>query len=474
MHLRTQAAQLAAYGRLPRMIKRGLYCAVLLASIVLQSGAQDRITLHDVNVIDVRAGKIVPHQDVVIEGERIRSVGPTGKPGRGASVQHTGGYVIPGLWDMHVHLAGVNADPKWSGVLLERLLAYGITSARDMGSDLEALKQWRKEIGDGSRRGPTLYFSGPMLSTQPASVPEQRTVRTADDAVKAVDELKAQGADFIKILHIPRAAYFPLSEEAKKQHIEFVGHLPFGVTVQEAAAAGQKSIEHINWSVLALDCSAHPKENRERLFAAFDSKEADAYDRAVVAADKDFDEKNCAGAAEAMVKHGTWLVPTLVSEEIGANITTARPDESYLKLLPKKLQEDWSAEKLKTENSDAHIELLEKEWMADQKIASFLHSHGVKMLAGSDSLDAMNFPGPSLHRELQLLVEMGMTPAESLRAATLSAAEFMGKAAEIGSVEAGKAADLLVLRENPLKNIGNTRTIEMVIVRGSVVGVGMD
>ena len=462
--------------------ERGLNCRVMhnlvrCVLLLLLGGvgaAQQTLLLHDVGVVDVRAGKLLEHRDVVIQGGHISAVTPTKEPAKNAVVLHSGGYVIPGLWDMHTHLAGVNADAKWSGVLLDKLLEYGITSARDMGSDLSAMKVWRAEISEGKRRGPNLYFGGPMLTTHQGTVPEERTVRTADDAVKAVDELRAQGADFIKILHIPRAAYFPLSEEAKKQQIDFVGHLPFGVTVEEAAAAGQKSIEHVNWSVLGLDCSAHPKEAREKLIASFGSKEADAYDRAVVAAVEDFDEKNCAAAAEAMVQHGTWLVPTLVSEEINANVTTKRQDEGYLKLLPMKLQEDWSAEKLRAENSDAHMELLQRERKGDLKIAAFLHQHGVKMLAGSDSLDVMNFPGPTLHRELQLLVEIGMTPAEALRAATLDAAAFMRKDGETGTVEEGKVADLVVLRENPLKEIGNTRTVEMVIVRGEVKGAGAE
>ncbi|WP_083763776.1 amidohydrolase family protein [Candidatus Korobacter versatilis] len=454
------------------MLRRLLLFAFLV--IPVSGWAQKSTVLHDVNVVDVRAGKIIEHRDVVIEGERIRSVGAAGKLDKSVVVLHTGGYVMPGLWDMHVHLAGVSADGKWSSVLLNELLNYGITSVRDMGSDIEVMKKWRGEISEGKQRGPNLYFGGPMLSTQKSTAPEQRTVRSADDAVKAVDELKAQGADFIKILHIPRAAYFPLSEEAKRQGIDFVGHLPYGVTVQEATAAGQRSIEHINWSVLALDCSGHPKENREKLIASFDSKESDAYDRAVNAAEDDFDEKNCAAVAEAMVQHGTWLVPTLVAEEIGANVTTLSRNDAYLKLLPKKLQEDWSAEKLRGENSDAHMELLQREWKGDQRIAAFLHKQGVRMLAGSDSLDVMDFPGPSLHRELELLVKMGMTPTEALRAATLDAAEFMRKDRESGSVEAGKTADLVVLRENPLKEISNTRTIEMVIKGGEVKGVGAE
>jgi imidazolonepropionase-like amidohydrolase len=448
-------------------MKRTVLFAILLV-LAPTLGAQQLKVLQDVTVIDVKAGKAVPHQDVLISGLTIKAVQNTSEPPKDATVLHRGGYVIPGLWDMHVHLAGINADPKWSGdVLLPQLLKYGITTVRDMGGDLEALKRWRAEISAGTRVGPTLYFAGPMLAAQPSTSVDQRTVQTADQARQAVDDLKAQGADFIKILHIPRAAYFPLAEEAKKQNISFVGHLPFGVTVQEAAEAGQKSIEHINWSVLAIDCSAHPKETRVKVIAALQGQDDKAYEKVLDEAAANFDETSCASVAQAMTQHGTVSVPTLVSEEIAANVTTHRPDESYLKLLPQKLQQDWSADKLLKDNPSEHVAWLQRQLKSDLCIAAFLHAHGVEMLAGSDSLDTMTFPGPTLQRELQLLVQIGMTPAEALRAATFDSAKFMGKDAESGTIEPGKTADLVVLSANPLEEIGNTGKIEAVIVRGT-------
>lgn len=453
------------------MISRTIAFLLVIAAAALNSPAQQPSLLHDVTVVDVRAGKSVPHQDVLIANGRIQAVQPAAKPPSGAVILHTGGFVIPGLWDMHVHLAGVAADPKWSGdLLLPELLKYGITSARDMGGDLDALKRWRAEISRGDRVGPTLYFAGPMLSSQESKTPDTRTVRTADDARKAVDDLQAQGVDFIKILHIPRVAYFALAEEAKQKHISFVGHLPYGVSVQEAAAAGQKTIEHINWSVLALDCSAHPKEMREKLFATFQSQEKGGYERVLDEAAANFDEKNCASVADAITEHSAWSVPTLVSEETAMKVLDQPRDQGLLKQLPEKLQAEWSPEKLKAENPPEHVEWLQRQWKNDLRIATFLHDHGVHMLAGSDSLDVMTFPGPTLHRELQLLVQMGMPPSEALRAATLDSAHLMGKDAESGSVETGKVADLVILTDDPLRDIANTRKIDQVIVRGSVFG----
>ena len=138
-------------------------------------------------------------------------------------------------------------------------------------------------------------------------------------------------------------------------------------------------------------------------------------------------------------------------------------------MLPEKLQQAWSAEKLRQENSPEHVAWLERQWKNDLRIAAWLHTHHVAMLAGSDSLDVMTFPGPSLHRELQRLVEIGMTPAEALRAATSDAARFLGKEGDTGSIEVGKAADLVVLNANPLDDIANTRKIALVVLHGAAL-----
>ncbi|HEY3929011.1 MAG TPA: amidohydrolase family protein [Candidatus Koribacter sp.] len=430
----------------------------------------DRQLLHDVTVIDVSAGRAVPHRDIVLAEGRIQAVRAAAKPDGHVLVLHAGGYVIPGLWDMHVHIAGISADPRWSAdVLFPQLLKQGITSIRDMGGDLETLKDWRDEIAAGKRLGPNLYFAGPMVTSQESKTSEMRTTRSAEDGRKAVDDLQAQGVDFIKILHIPRVAYFALADEARQKGVAFVGHLPYGISVQEAAAAGQKSIEHINWSVLALDCSDDPQKFPADLFATFQSNEKGGYERVLDEAANHFSEAKCASVATTMVEHGTWSVPTLVAEEIAANLLNASPSDGYLTLLPEKLQNEWSRERLKADNPPDHLAWLQRQWKSDVRIAAFLHAHGVAMLPGSDSLDVLNFPGPSLHRELELLVTIGMTPAEALRSATLDAARFMGKDNDAGSIEPGKVADLVVLSANPLENISNTRQIELVISHGVAV-----
>src|SRR5262249_4386109 len=183
-------------------------------------------------------GAARPDQSVVISGGKITAVGAvaTVKPPKGARIINgSGKFVIPGLWDMHVHIAGISADPAWSkNVILPELIAHGITGVRDMGGDLEILQGWRRGIDAGTRTGPHIAASGPMLVARGKKNAEQYPVADADEARAAVKELKQRGADFIKIIGLPsREAFLAVADEAKKQGLAFVGHVPAVISASE-------------------------------------------------------------------------------------------------------------------------------------------------------------------------------------------------------------------------------------------------
>ena len=209
-----------------------------------------------------------PQKDmtVVVSGGAIEWLGNSADPKHPThkdelQVDARGKFLIPGLWDMHTHVAGISADPEWSkNVMLPPLVANGITGIRDMGRELHALQEWRREIASGGLLGPQIVAAGPMLVPAPPSGtakskdPSILEVGSPEAARSAVDALRKQGADFITVIPLSRAAYFAVAEESKKDGITFVGHIPLNVTASEASAAGQKSIEHIIYSSLALDC----------------------------------------------------------------------------------------------------------------------------------------------------------------------------------------------------------------------------
>jgi imidazolonepropionase-like amidohydrolase len=376
-------------------------------------------------------------------------------------------FLIPGLWDMHVHLAGVSADPAWSNqVLLSLLLANGITGVRDMGGDLEILVNWRREIESGALLGPRIIASGPWLAGGGKKTSEQFPVANAEVARTAVRELKRRGADFIKVISLPsRDAFFAVADEAKKENIPFAGHLPVEISALEASNAGIRSIEHLYYSAFALSCSSKEEELRKRLIERGKRGAAGVWNEILLEAEATYDPEKADALWRALKKNNTWVTPTLASLDITAHPEDQSAQNPLLAFVPPKLAKEWG-DSLGDEETKKRAASLWRVAANDWKLTGEMLHAGVPLLAGSDSLDPFVFPGDSLHRELAELVRAGFTPAEALRAATLGAAEFLGRERELGTVEKGKIADLVLVDANPLENIGNTRKISAVIRSG--------
>ena len=240
-------------------MKRLLLFAVfvlLAAAGLAQSPISSTLIIHDLTVIDVSGAAAKPHQTVIVEDGKIAAIDNSGRgfagklPGK--HVDGSGKFLIPGLWDMHVHMVFGNWFPRGQEVTLPLFIANGITGVRDMGGELKVLQQWRKEISAGKLTGPRIVMSGPMLDGPQPRFPSSIAIKTAEDGRRAVDDLKRRGADFIKLQSlIPRDAVFAIADEAKKQGISFVGHVPDAVRASEASSAGQKSFEHLRRSVTA-------------------------------------------------------------------------------------------------------------------------------------------------------------------------------------------------------------------------------
>jgi len=299
---------------------------------------------------------------------------------------------------------------------------------------------------------------------------EQYPVANAEEARAAVQELKQRGADFIKIIGLPsREAFFAVADEAKKQTLPFVGHVPAVITAAEASDAGMRSIEHIVYSGLALDCSGKEKELREAILQARVKQDAKASAQALTEAVATFSAEKASELWARFKRNGTWVVPTLYSISIQAprHITPEQQaNDPQLDFVPKALREEWDPRAEKNQASPEDQKWWAKQFGNDWKLAAAMHKAGVAMLAGSDSLDRFVFPGSSLHQELRLLQEDGFTPLEALRSATLDAARFVGREKEYGVVAVDAHADLVMLDANPLEDIANVGKISGVIRDG--------
>jgi imidazolonepropionase-like amidohydrolase len=423
-----------------------------------------------VTVIDVTAHAARLDQTVVIDNGRIVSIGLSARakwPKESRLVDAHGKVMMPGLWDMHVHLAGVNADPVWSKqVLLPLLIANGITGVRDMGGDLEALLAWKRDIETGTLLGPHIIAAGPWLAGGGNKTPEQLPVADADEARAAVRDLKHRGADFIKVISIPsKEAFFAVADEAKKQNIAFVGHLPFQISALEASNAGMHSIEHLLYSAFSLSFSSKEDDLRQRLIAAEQKGDSIAWEKIAHESDATYDAAKAAALFQALKKNATWVTPTLASLDTASHPEDWSVDDPLLEFVPPALAKQWR-DSFHDDEMKERAAWLARQAANDWRLTGELHHAGIPLLVGSDSLDPFVFPGESLHKELAELVRAGFTPGQALQAATQGATQFLGRERDFGTVETGKLADLVLLDASPLENIANTQRVAAVIRGG--------
>jgi len=424
------------------------------------SPAASSLVLAHVTVVDLRSGSPAPDQTVVIDGGKIVSVGVSKNaklPPNARAIDCTGLYLIPGLWDMHVHLEFGDWFPRSKEISLPLFIANGVTGVRDMGSELETVQSWRSEIESGKLVGPRIYTSGPMLDGPEPRFPSSIPIADPEEARRAVSDLKYRGADFIKLQSlIPREAVFAIADEARKQNIPFEGHVPDSVRASEMSLEGMKSFEHLiglfEGSSQLEDEFLQGNKNETRFLESYDPARADKL-------------------AELLAANHTWQCPTLVWER-GGNLldVTDFSKDARAKLVPPSWKNntwlrftDEIKHTYQTDNLASRKKFVEKEL----EVVGLLHKKGVPFLAGTDTPPGVYiFPGFSLHEELQRFVAAGFTPLEALQTATINPAEFFGLESQLGSIAAGKLADLVLLKANPLADISNTLKIAAVVSHG--------
>jgi len=326
-----------------------------------------------------------------------------------------------------------------------------------MGSELETVQGWRKEILAGKLTGPRIFTSGPMLDGPKPRFPSSVTIGTAEDGRRAVDDLKRRGADFVKLQSlIPREGVLAIADEAKKQQIAFEGHVPDAMRASEMSEAGMKSFEHL----IGIFEGSSPLEDQ---FLKGGKTEGNFLST--------FDAGRAAKLTALLAKNQTWQCPTMVWERGGNLIdVTDFAKDLRAKYVPAAWKEktwkhfrDEITESYNTDDLATRKKFIEKEL----EVVQMLHRAGVPFLAGTDTPPGVYiFPGFSLHEELQRFVDAGFTPLEALQTATLNAARFFGIEKQSGTIEEGKLADAVLLTANPLVDIENTQKIAGVIANG--------
>jgi len=394
-----------------------------LAVMCLPAGCAS-VAVLDVSVIDVAAGVARPHMTVVIEGERITALGLSGSvrvPVKARVISGRNRFLIPGLWDMHVHLW--NKENQ-----LPVFVAFGVTGVEDMGSDFKRVVAWRGAIETGKAIGPHIVTSGPPVSgrdSEDARLPVI-VARSADEARKAFDQLWDLDVDFISVLSgLSRDSYFALAEQARHWSLRVAGEVPTSVTAREAMDARQSSIEHLSGVSKAVST---------------DQEALDFFER-------------CAA-------WGVRVSPGLTRWRRTAHLDDDKlKRDPRLRFVPASIRKAWSDSRGEEEVSPAQVDGI-------YRLVALAKLTKVELLAGTDTGDPYTIPGATLHDELEQLVAAGLTPREALQAATIAPARLLGWDDAMGGIEPGKVGDLVLLEANPLIDIRNTRKIVGVFTRG--------
>jgi imidazolonepropionase-like amidohydrolase len=451
--------------------------AVLLGSAAARGqaapdSAPPALAITHVTVIDATGAAARPDQTVVIRDGRIVALGKGVAVPDGADVvDGTGKFLIPGLWDMHAHIAAVG--PAGAQAYLDLFLANGVTGVREMHAYFpDLIFTLRKEVEAGKRTGPRIVAAGSMIDGPNPSAGGAVPAADAAQARAAVQALKKRGADFIKVhSKLPRDAYFAVADEAKKQGLAFAGHVPEAVSAAEASDAGQRSIEHLTG--LWISCSADEQALRKETTEAFRAGRAGDIAlliRLWLKPVDSYSEPKARALYERFAKNHTWQTPTLVLVRAIASLDDPRfTADRRVGYMPASLRTFWDPKGPQYQAITKGLVNLKPAFKRSVEEVGKMHRAGVEILAGTDTPFPFCFPGFSVHDELALLVEAGLTPMEAVQSATRNPARCLGRLDDLGTIEKGKLADLVLLDANPLEAITNTQRIAAVVVRGKLL-----
>ncbi len=417
-----------------------------------QIPTSELVAFTNVNVVAMDSECILPGQTVIVHGDRIiwiESATETPLAEGTMVIEGQDKYLLPALADMHVHISSEEDFLLY--------VANGVTVVREMNGRPGHFR-WREEMAAGELFGPILYVAGPIIDGNP-SVYSGGTlsVETAQEAREVVRAQKEAGYDFIKVYSLlSKEAYDAIVAEAREQGLSVVGHVPVSVGVEYALEMGQYSLEHLLGYAEAVESADSPLYGQwsyRYLYGAIE-----------------LDEARILEIAQATRAAGAWNCPTLVAMDrwILAEEAQSLLEQPHMRYISPHMRARWSRMRgfIDTWLAGSDAEARRHGREVRRLIVKGLRDAGAGLLLGTDAGSTYVEPGFSIHVELQNLVEAGLTPYEAIRAGTRDAAEFLGALDEFGTVAVGKRADLILLEDNPLKDVANLQRRAGVMVRG--------
>jgi imidazolonepropionase-like amidohydrolase len=426
------------------------------------------ILIYNANIIDVNDGQILPDRAILISKGMIKTIGSYSDLKSDISKEFQfdahNKYVIPGLWDMHVHIEGEDLIED-NIALFPVYIAYGITTVRDMASDLgEQVLAWRDEINERKLLGPRIYTAGRKLEGLNSIWKRDLEISNVQELHQMLDTLEKYKVDLIKITEntLEGPLFLTSVIEARKRGFKVSGHVPHDLTIRELVDAGFSSIEHASYLLrLGMD----EKKVVEQIKAKKITK--------LIADDiylNNFNQDTAIKAYNELAKTNIAVTPTLIGgKQLAYLDEDNHKGDVFLDYLTKRFTDkyQWRIDRMANYSVEKKQQAKDRYQLISQQLP-FLQKAGITILAGSDAaaLNTFVYPALALHEELILFQKSGLTPLQTLQSATKNGAKFMGKYDTSASVEKGKMADMVVLNTNPLEDIKSTQDIFAVIKNG--------
>ena len=443
---------------------------------------EDAICIQNISTIDPVDG-LKENQTVVLKDGKIYKIGNSNSlllSKENNIIDGTGKYLIPGLWDAHVHFAYIE---EIAPLMFDMFLRNGITSVRDTGGKVDFVKSWKDKALTKLTTAPRVMMAGPLLDGEPnvydgsdASHPELSIgLSSVEDVISQVETLVTKDVDLLKAYEMLSPEQFKkVNELAKANGIKVTGHVPLSMDVISAANAGLNSMEHLR--NLELSCASNSDEllaERQKMLADGSDMAGGKLRTSIHTAQrenalKNYDETKANEVLNILKEKNVWQIPTLALNTFLSNKYFADPEyqKSYLQL-PDSIAKHWKNRSNVLKDfpmSEAFVAQVD----FNLKMVKKVYEKGIPLMAGTDTPIAYLTPGLSLHEELEALVNTGIPPLEVLKTATYNPAKYFNMEDELGSIKENMWADLVILNSNPLDDIQNTRDIEVVIKEGQI------
>jgi len=438
---------------------------ILISIIIFSCNNQEKksfdLIITHANIVDIENDSVLQNKFIAITKDTIRFVGNMEEIDdyNGYEiVDASNKYVMPGLWDMHVHFRGGDTLIEENKELLQLFLAYGVTTVRDAGGDIaEPVLDWRNKVTESLLDGPQIFTSGPKLDGENPAWEGSIKIKDQADIEKALDSLEQMEVDYVKMYDgsLNPEKFYGIIQEAEKRGLKTTGHMPLKADFMQAIEFGLDGIEHMYYTVKSSSPLADSLAKTNMGYGMMELL-IDTYDPELAQ-----------NVFSKMQSENVSITPTLHIGKTLANILeTDHSKDSLLNYIGTGIQRTYQgriegAKRAKSSGS----KMREKMEKLSVSMIKPMYESGVKILAGSDSgaFNSFVYPGESLHSELEELVNAGLTPAQALETSIINGPEFFEVGEYFQSIEKGKVADLIILQKNPLEDIRNTQSIERVI-----------